>query len=45
VCDVLGSLNQGGSLDAVCEQLTSFAEQRRTVAKDHDDALEARDRN
>ena len=42
VRDVLGSLKQNGSLDAVRERLASFEERQRAVAKDHYDALEAR---
>src|SRR4029079_5667228 len=42
VQDVLGSLKQNGSLEAVRERLASFEERQRAVAKDHYDALEAR---
>jgi len=42
VREVLGSLKQNGSLDAVRERLASFDERQRAVAKDHYDALETR---
>jgi len=42
VREVLGSLKEKGSLDAVRERLASFDERQRAVAKDHYDALEAR---
>jgi len=45
VRDVLGSLKQNGSLDAVRDRLASFEERQRAVAKDHYDALEARYRD
>jgi 2-methylisocitrate lyase-like PEP mutase family enzyme len=45
VWDVLGSLKENGSLDAVRERLASFEERQRAVAKDHYDALEARYRD
>jgi 2-methylisocitrate lyase-like PEP mutase family enzyme len=45
VRDVLGSLKENGSLDAVRERLASFDERQRAVAKDHYDALEARYRD
>ena len=45
VREVLGSLKQNGSLDAVRERLASFDERQRAVAKDHYDALEARYRD
>jgi 2-methylisocitrate lyase-like PEP mutase family enzyme len=45
VREVLGSLKQNGSLDAVRERLASFEERQRAVAKDHYDALEARYRD
>ena len=45
VRDVLGSLKQNGSLDAVREHLASFEDRQRAVAKGHYDALEARYRD
>ncbi|HMK79973.1 MAG TPA: isocitrate lyase/phosphoenolpyruvate mutase family protein [Xanthobacteraceae bacterium] len=45
VREVLGSLKQNGSLDAVRERLASFDERQRAVGKDRYDALEARYRD
>jgi 2-methylisocitrate lyase-like PEP mutase family enzyme len=45
VREVLGSLKQNGSLDAVRDRLASFDERQRAVAKDRYDALEARYRD
>ena len=45
VREVLGSLKQNGSLDAVRDRLASFEERQRAVAKDRYDALEARYRD
>jgi 2-methylisocitrate lyase-like PEP mutase family enzyme len=45
VREVLGSLKDTGSLDAVKDRLASFEERQRAVDKDHYDALEARYRD
>jgi len=42
VREVLGSLEQNGSLDEVRDRLASFEERQRAVAKERYDALEAR---
>jgi 2-methylisocitrate lyase-like PEP mutase family enzyme len=45
VRDVLASLKQNGSLDEVRENLASFEERQRAVAKDRYDELEVRYRD